>query len=224
MRFMTILIMLLASFAVSFKAQAAESAWFEHEFVKMRLISASETAGESGDLSLGLEMQLKEGWKTYWRAPGDAGIPTQFDFDGSRNIVSYRTHWPVPEVFWQNGMRSIGYDTEVVLPLRLQTGDHTAPATMAAWSPIAASAAVQKSRAQRVAATGSNLLGEVLHGEADWVGGGLAEAADRGVGHDLGEVLQEVLVPGLGLHQLHRLGAACAAGGALAAAFVLKKP
>ncbi len=123
MRFMTILIMLLASFAVSFKAQAAESAWFEHEFVKMRLISASETAGESGDLSLGLEMQLKEGWKTYWRTPGDAGLPTQIFVDpiAMAGTVA-KLHYPTPKRFSLFGLDTFGYGTRVILPLDMRLG------------------------------------------------------------------------------------------------------
>ena len=117
------LIMLLASFAVSFKAQAAESAWFEHEFVKMRLISASETAGESGDLSLGLEMQLKAGWKTYWRTPGDAGLPTQIFVDpiAMAGTVA-KLHYPTPKRFSLFGLDTFGYGTRVILPVDMRLG------------------------------------------------------------------------------------------------------
>ncbi len=67
----------------------------------------------------GLRISLAPGWKTYWRAPGDAGIPPQFIFDGSTNIAFAKPHWPVPEVFDQNGVSSIGYDDSVVFPIML---------------------------------------------------------------------------------------------------------
>lgn len=67
----------------------------------------------------GLRLTLAAGWKTYWRAPGDAGIPPMFDWTGSENVSAVRPHWPVPEIFNQNGMRSIGYDQEVVIPLHV---------------------------------------------------------------------------------------------------------
>ena len=67
----------------------------------------------------GLRLTLDPGWKTYWRAPGDAGIPPEFDWSGSRNLGGVQIAWPVPEVFDQNGMRSIVYSDEVVLPLRV---------------------------------------------------------------------------------------------------------
>ena len=61
-----------------------------------------------------LHLTLAPGWKTYWRSPGDAGIPPLFDWDGG---VPVRVHWPAPVVFHQSGMRSVGYADEVVLPL-----------------------------------------------------------------------------------------------------------
>ncbi len=67
----------------------------------------------------GLHITLAPGWKTYWRAPGDAGIPPQIDFSSSDNVASARFLWPVPEVFDQGGMRSIGYDGGVVIPVAL---------------------------------------------------------------------------------------------------------
>lgn len=70
----------------------------------------------------GLRITLAPGWKTYWRAPGDAGIPPVFSFAGSENITSVAPMWPVPEVFDQGGMRAIGYQDSVVFPLRLQGG------------------------------------------------------------------------------------------------------
>ena len=73
----------------------------------------------SGDHVAGLRLVLAPGWKTYWRAPGDAGIPPVFVWKGSRGVSSVQVIWPVPKVFDQQGMRSIGYAKEVVLPLRI---------------------------------------------------------------------------------------------------------
>src|SRR3954464_3135476 len=66
----------------------------------------------------------------------------------------------------------------------------------------------------------SDFMGEVLLHAADRVGGGLAEAADGRVAHDLGQVLERRGVPARRFHQRHRLGGAHAARRALAAAFV----
>ena len=79
-----------------------------------------------------LHLRLADGWKTYWRAPGDAGIPPRFDWSGSRNVAAVRTHWPRPMVFETLGQRSIGYDVELVLPLEFTLRDASAPAEVSA--------------------------------------------------------------------------------------------
>ena len=79
---------------------------------------------DSGAHMAALRLVLDPGWKTYWRAPGDVGIPPVFDWKGSGNLRSVRAHWPVPDVFWQNGMRSVGYDGEVTIPLELEPLRH----------------------------------------------------------------------------------------------------
>jgi DsbC/DsbD-like thiol-disulfide interchange protein len=70
-----------------------------------------------------LELTLAPGWKTYWRAPGDAGIPPDFTWRGARNLSAVHVHWPAPVVFWQSGMRSVGYEDRVVLPLSVVPQD-----------------------------------------------------------------------------------------------------
>ena len=74
---------------------------------------------EDGRHISALRIQLAPGWKTYWRAPGEVGIPPSFDWTASRNLKNLRISWPVPSVFDQNGMRSIGYDNDVVIPIEL---------------------------------------------------------------------------------------------------------
>lgn len=72
-----------------------------------------------GTLMAGLRLTLAPGWHTYWRAPGDAGIPPLFDWAGSENLKAVDVLWPTPVVFSQNGMESIGYLDQIVLPLEL---------------------------------------------------------------------------------------------------------
>lgn len=72
-----------------------------------------------GDHMAALHLRLAPGWKTYWRAPGDAGIPPVFDWSGSDNVARVTALWPTPHVFRQSGARSVGYKGELVLPLRI---------------------------------------------------------------------------------------------------------
>ncbi|TXH96001.1 MAG: hypothetical protein E6Q73_14095 [Pseudorhodobacter sp.] len=74
---------------------------------------------ESGHHMAGLSLTLAPGWKTYWRRPGEAGIPPVFDWSGSQNVASVRVHWPSPVMFHTNGMMTVGYKDGVVLPLEV---------------------------------------------------------------------------------------------------------
>jgi DsbC/DsbD-like thiol-disulfide interchange protein len=71
----------------------------------------------NGNHMAGLHIALAPGWKTYWRAPGEGGVPTVLQLTEGRGIDSMSIHWPRPEVFFTNGMRSIGYRDDVVLPV-----------------------------------------------------------------------------------------------------------
>ena len=82
---------------------------------------------EQGTYMAALRLTLAPGWKTYWRSPGDAGIPPLFNWSGSQNLTGVRVHWPRPRVFEMNGYRSIGYKHEVVLPLELTATDPSQP-------------------------------------------------------------------------------------------------
>jgi DsbC/DsbD-like thiol-disulfide interchange protein len=70
-----------------------------------------------------LHLRLAPGWKTYWRSPGEAGIPPEFQWQEARNAGAITPQWPAPVVFWQSGMRSVGYKDELVLPLRVTLKD-----------------------------------------------------------------------------------------------------
>ena len=77
-----------------------------------------------------ISIELGDGWKTYWRAPGDAGIPPRISWAGSENVDGAAMHWPVPEIFESAGMQTIGYHGSVVIPMELRTPDAGADATL----------------------------------------------------------------------------------------------
>ena len=82
---------------------------------------------DDGSYQTGIEFDLNEGWKTYWRVPGPAGIPPFFDWGGSSNIASIVVDWPVPHVFETYGLTSIGYKDLMVLPIRIIPIQKNAP-------------------------------------------------------------------------------------------------
>jgi DsbC/DsbD-like thiol-disulfide interchange protein len=79
-----------------------------------------------------LHLRLAPDWKTYWRAPGDAGIPPQFNWAGSENVASVRFFWPAPDVFRTNGMQTVGYHDELVLPFEVTAVDPSRPVRLRA--------------------------------------------------------------------------------------------
>lgn len=87
---------------------------------------------EAGTHMAALRVRLAPGWKTYWRAPGEAGIPPRFDWSGSQNIEAVAFHWPTPSVYLQNGMQTIGYSDELVLPMELTPRQAGAPIALRA--------------------------------------------------------------------------------------------
>lgn len=70
-----------------------------------------------GNHMAALRIVLAPGWKTYWRAPGEGGVPTVVTLGQGQGVSGPTIHWPRPEVFFINGMRSIGYRGDVILPM-----------------------------------------------------------------------------------------------------------
>jgi DsbC/DsbD-like thiol-disulfide interchange protein len=97
------------------------SDWDAQNHTAARLIAGSKVAGSDVKvLRAGIEIKLDPGWKTYWRDPGDSGVPPKLDFSGSDNVKSVTVLWPAPERFPDGaGGNSIGYLDHVILPLRV---------------------------------------------------------------------------------------------------------
>lgn len=93
------------------------SPWQQDKHSAVRLIAGSR----SGAVLLGgIAFQLQDGWKTYWRTPGDSGVPPRFDFSKSDNVEAVTVMWPAPRQFDDGaGGTSLGYRKQVVLPLRI---------------------------------------------------------------------------------------------------------
>jgi len=89
--------------------------------VEVRLISGVNGTGDLATLPLGLEVKLAEGWKTYWRNPGDAGAPPQLEWPvaDNPNLAQVEFHYPVPQRHMIAGMETIGYHDHVIFPLTI---------------------------------------------------------------------------------------------------------
>lgn len=106
------------------------SPWVTDTYSAVRLIAGSR----SGAAFLGgIGFQLQPGWKTYWRNPGDSGVPPRIDFSKSENVESVTILWPAPKKFPDGaGGTSLGYQKQVLLPLRIVAKNADKPVTLRA--------------------------------------------------------------------------------------------
>jgi DsbC/DsbD-like thiol-disulfide interchange protein len=82
-------------------------------------------------LRAGVELKLLPGWKTYWRYPGDSGVPPAFDFTASENVKTVAVLYPAPQRFPDGGGgQSLGYKGDIVLPLHVVPKDASKPVTL----------------------------------------------------------------------------------------------
>jgi DsbC/DsbD-like thiol-disulfide interchange protein len=104
--------------AASNAAAADASRWDGDARSAVRLIAGSSPP-DGGPIRAGVEIRLKSGWHTYWRYPGDAGVPPRFDFSQSQNLKSVEVRWPAPQRIPEQGLVAIGYTGDVILPLAI---------------------------------------------------------------------------------------------------------
>jgi DsbC/DsbD-like thiol-disulfide interchange protein len=121
--------LLASSLALEARAQDA-SPWQRDGHSAVRLLAGSRSGAV---LMGGIAFQLEPGWKTYWRTPGDSGVPPRFDFSKSENIEAVTVLWPAPTKFDDGaGGYSLGYHNQVVLPLRIVAKNADKPVTLRA--------------------------------------------------------------------------------------------
>src|SRR3982751_6176372 len=106
------------------------SPWQRDAHSAVRLLAGSRSGGV---LLGGIAFTLQPGWKTYWRSPGDSGVPPRFDFSSSDNVEAVTVLWPAPMKFDDGaGGHSLGYHDQIVLPLRIVARNADKPVTLRA--------------------------------------------------------------------------------------------
>lgn len=101
--------------------------WQGGERAQLRLIAGQASWLGQQRLLAGIEIKLAPKWKTYWRNPGDTGIPPEFDFKGSTNLKKAEVLYPFPERFRDPGGLAIGYQARVIFPVLLEAVDPSQP-------------------------------------------------------------------------------------------------
>lgn len=96
---------------------AKDSVVAQTEQTQVRLLAAVTATGGESVLPFGIEITLADGWKTYWRSPGDAGFPPEVTIDGSSNVAKAELSFPAPHRFELFGLQTFGYGEKVLFPL-----------------------------------------------------------------------------------------------------------
>ncbi|MBY5646204.1 protein-disulfide reductase DsbD domain-containing protein [Rhizobium leguminosarum] len=100
-----------------YSAHAEMSAWAENEGGRMRLVALASDAG--GKIRAALQIEPKPGWITYWKEPGNSGIPPQVTIAPESSVSLDAIAYPVPKHFFKGAIEDIAYDAPVTLPLSL---------------------------------------------------------------------------------------------------------
>jgi DsbC/DsbD-like thiol-disulfide interchange protein len=119
----------LAVIAPAADGPPSASPWDGDARAAVRLVGGTPPPG-AAFLIAGVEIRLGPAWKTYWRYPGDSGVPPRFDFAGSANVKAARLRWPAPMRFADGGGTAIGYAGRVVFPVEVERIDPEKPATL----------------------------------------------------------------------------------------------
>jgi DsbC/DsbD-like thiol-disulfide interchange protein len=109
--------------------QAGATAWVDLHAGRARLVSGHAMAA-GGPYFAGVEIVLAEGWKTYWRTPGDAGVPPAFDWTGSGNVASIRVLYPAPKRMAEAGGEVLAYKGSVLFPIEVKPQQPGKPVTL----------------------------------------------------------------------------------------------
>jgi suppressor for copper-sensitivity B len=94
--------------------------------IKAELMVGDGIAAAPDERWVGVRLDLGPGWKTYWKSPGEAGLPNEFDWSGSSNLADAQVQWPAPLRLSILGLETVGYTQEVLFPVRLRVQDPNA--------------------------------------------------------------------------------------------------
>ncbi|HUH49272.1 MAG TPA: protein-disulfide reductase DsbD domain-containing protein [Mycoplana sp.] len=108
----------LAAMVAPTLAVGASSDWIQTEGGRVRLVVLPERA--DGEIPALLDVHLEAGWKTYWRDPGQSGIPPSVSIPDATGLVLESMRFPVPKRFDDGSSRYTGYDRSVAFPLTLK--------------------------------------------------------------------------------------------------------
>lgn len=79
------------------------------------LISEVQTIQPGKSFWAAVRLTMKEGWHTYWKNPGDSGLPASVTWELPQGLQSGELLWPLPERIESGLIVNFGYENEVLL-------------------------------------------------------------------------------------------------------------
>lgn len=102
---------------------AGETAWEDvAPGAQLRLISSNQLS-KQGYVDAAIQLRMEPGWKTYWRIPGESGIPLTASWDGSTNINTSVLQWPIPKRTLDYGVMDYVFEGDLTIPLKITLAD-----------------------------------------------------------------------------------------------------
>jgi thiol:disulfide interchange protein DsbD len=87
--------------------------------VEVGLLSDQSVVLPGRPFYVGVRMKIREGWHTYWKNPGDSGLPPRISWTLPEGFVAGPIEWPIPERFADQALMTYGYRREVLFPVRI---------------------------------------------------------------------------------------------------------
>jgi thiol:disulfide interchange protein len=97
------------------------------EPVKARLVPEANAIAPGTTVWVDLHLEMAPGWHTYWRNPGDAGLPTEIAWTLPPGFSAGDIVWPVPERFVVDGLGNYGYRDAVDLLVPIAVSQQVKP-------------------------------------------------------------------------------------------------
>jgi thiol:disulfide interchange protein DsbD len=105
--------MLAASLAAPVAVQAAATVKTEH--VEAALIAERTSVQPGKGTPVGLRLRMADHWHTYWKNPGDSGLPTRIQWVLPEGWKAGEIQWPYPKPLPVGPLMNYGYEDEVLL-------------------------------------------------------------------------------------------------------------
>ncbi|MDN5873465.1 MAG: thioredoxin family protein, partial [Sinobacteraceae bacterium] len=131
MRIIIASILALTALGTSWVASAATAS----PHMQVRLVAENLSLMPGQTSWVALELSPQKGWHSYWRNPGEAGLPTRIQWTLPKGITAGAIAWPAPKELETAGLMDYGYDTRTLLMVPIEV-----PATLAAGHPVSIAA------------------------------------------------------------------------------------